>query len=91
MVNTNWKINKISVDYFKKILLLKFNYKLKGKNKIIFKKYNKIIKIFLFKNIFIYKGYFYRKLNITKFILNFKYGDFIFTRKPYKYILKLKK
>jgi len=91
MANINWKLNKISKNTFKKLLLLKIDDELKGKNKIIFKKSDLIIRNFLSKNVLIYKGCFYRKLYITKFILNYKFGEFSYTRKPFRYLLKSKK
>lgn len=91
MVNINWKINKISTNNFKKLLILKIDNELKGKNKIIFKKSDRIIKNFINKDMLIYKGCFYRRINITKFILNYKYGEFAYTRKPFRYMIKSKK
>lgn len=91
MVNINWKLNKISANNFKKLLILKIDNELKGKNKIIFKKSDRIIKNFLNKDILIYKGCFYRRINITKFVMNYKYGEFAYTRKPFRYMIKSKK
>jgi len=91
MAKINWKLNKISKNTFKKILILKSLKDLKGKNKIIFKKSDMITKNFVNMNLLIYKGCFYRKLYINKFILNYKFGEFAYTRKPFRYMLKSKK
>ena len=91
MGNLNWKLNFISKSIFKKILLLKINKELKGRNRIIFKKSDIIIKNFLNKKFLIYKGCFYRSLVINKFILNYRFGEFSYTRKPFRYMLKAKK
>lgn len=91
MAVVSWKLNKISKNTFKKILIIKTSKTLKGKNKIIFKKSDYIIKNFININLLIYKGCFYRKLYINKFILNYKFGEFSYTRKPFRYMLKSKK
>lgn len=91
MANINWKLNKVSKSNFKKILILKSTKELSGKNRIIFKKSDFITNAFLNKNVLIYKGCFYRKLYVTKFILNYKFGEFAYTRKPFRYMLKSKK
>jgi len=91
MGNRNWKLNFLSKNIFKKILLLRINNTLKGKNKIIFKKSDTIVKTFLNKKLLVYKGCFYRNLYINKFILGFKFGEFAYTRKPFRYMLKSKK
>lgn len=91
MALINWKLNKISKNTFKKLLILKSVKDLKGKNKIIFKKSDYIVKNFINLNLLIYKGCFYRKLYVSKFILNYKFGEFAYTRKPFRYMLKAKK
>ena len=91
MAKINWKLNKVSSSNFKKLLLLKVDKKLSGKHKIIFKKSDRIIKNFNNFSILVYKGCFYRKIMITEFTNNFKYGEFAFTRKPFRYMLKAKK
>ena len=91
MGNKNWKLNHISKSTFKKLLILKVENELKGKNRIIFKKSDIIIKNFLNKKLLIYKGCFYRSLIINKFILGYKFGEFAYTRKPFRYMLKSKK
>lgn len=91
MGNINWKLNYISKGTFKKILILKINNELKGRNKVIFKKSDFIVNSFLNKKLLIYKGCFYRNLFINKFILNYRFGEFAYTRKPFRYMLKSKK
>lgn len=84
-------INKISKSTFKKALILKLDDKLSGKNKIVFKKADKILKIFIGHNFLVYKGCFYRNINISKFIPDYRFGEFSYTRKPFRYMLKSKK
>lgn len=82
--------------YFLNIFLLKRlfinfkNQKLLGKNQIFFKKnitiYNKMEK----NNLFIYKGNKFRFLLVNYFHIGYKLGNFSFTRKPFKYIIKTK-
>lgn len=86
-------MNKFSSNSFKKVLLIKVSKfsVLKGKNKIIFSKSDLIIKNFYNINFLIYKGCFYRKLLINKFIMGYKFGEFSYTRKPFRYMLKSKK
>lgn len=81
-------INKISKSSFKKALLVKLDNKLLGKNKIIFKKSDIVLKTFVGVNFLIYKGCFYRNIKINKFIVNYKFGEFSYTRKPFRYMLK---
>ena len=85
------KLKSITNSSFKKILILKLDNKLIGKNKIIFKKSDKIVKSFVNTSILVYKGCFYRNMNISKFILNYRFGEFAYTRKPFRYMLKSKK
>jgi len=91
MVNINWKLNKVSQSNFKKLLLINIKKELKGRHRIIFKKSDRIIKKFHNFNVLIYKGCFYRKLLINRFVNNYKYGEFAYTRKPFRYLVKSKK
>lgn len=91
MACINWKLNCISKSTLKRLLILKINNKLSGKNKIIFRKSDIIVKNFLDLNLLIYKGCFYRSLTINKFIINYRFGEFAYTRKPFRYLLKSKK
>lgn len=93
MANINWKFNKYSKSIFKKALLIKVSKfsELKGKNKIVFLKSDLVIKSFYNKNFLVYKGCFYRKLLVNKFIFNYRFGEFSYTRKPFRFMLKSKK
>lgn len=84
-------INKINKSTFKKALILKLDNKLSGKNKIIFKKSDKILNVFNGHNFLVYKGCFYRNISINKFLINYRFGEFSYTRKPFRYMLKSKK
>lgn len=70
--------------------MLKIKKPLKGKNRVIFNKSVVIPKMFLGQKFNIYKGCFFRSIVITKYMLGYKIGEFAFTRKPFKYTLKLK-
>jgi ribosomal protein S19 len=85
------KVNSISKGTFKKVLILKLDNKLMGKNKIIFTKSDKILNNFIGHNFLIYKGCFYRNISVNKFLTNYRFGEFAYTRKPFRYMLKAKK
>ena len=93
MGKLTWKMNKFSSNSFKKVLIMKVSKfsNLKGRNKIIFSKYDLIINSFYNIHFLIYKGCFYRKLLINKFIIGYRFGEFSYTRKPFRYMLKSKK
>jgi ribosomal protein S19 len=79
------KINKKFLYYYFNSFFLK-------KNKIfVFKKYLLVSSIFISKHAYIYNGCIYRKLFITQFVKLLNFGSFVFTRKPFKYLLKKKK
>jgi ribosomal protein S19 len=91
MGNLNWKLNYISKSTFKKLLILKINGELKGKNRVIFKKSDFILTNFLNIKLLVYKGCFYRNLYVNRFIINYRFGEFAYSRKPFRYMLKAKK
>lgn len=70
--------------------MLNQNKKLLGKNKIIFKKNNKIYNKFLNEILFVYNGINFRCLKPIKFTLLYRYGNFIFTKKFFRYFIKQK-
>lgn len=86
------KLNLFFLDrfYFKLILMSNFNKPILGKNKIIYKKNNFIFKKLLNSNFFIFKGNNFRSLKINFFSLNYRFGIFTLTRKPFKFINKSK-
>lgn len=75
-------INKISLDIFKKIILLLLKQTLAGKIKLCYKKSAIINQLFLKKILYIYQGYMFKRLRIFYFYLGYKFGNFIFTKKP---------
>ena len=83
--------NVCSIDLYKKLFFFFFFNILFGKNSIIFLKFSFINKILLNRFFYIYKGNNFRLLKILKFQLNFRFGAFVFTRKPFKYLKKIKK
>ena len=90
MGNIKWKkkyINKklINVLYTSKILKKKkFNLK-------IFSKSMKIISFFKKINFNIYKGNTYRSFRFNRYCVNYNFGQFCVTRKPFLFTKKQKK
>jgi ribosomal protein S19 len=70
--------------------IVKVKKPLKGKNRLIFDKSASIPKIFFGCKFSIYKGCFFRSILINSYILGYKFGEFSFTRKPFKYTIKLR-
>lgn len=86
----NKKLININIFFFKQLLLINQNKKLIGKNKIIFSKHNFIFSKLNKNNMYIYKGNKFRNIFINNFFFKQRFGIFCFTRKPFKYIIKLK-
>jgi ribosomal protein S19 len=61
-----------------------------GKNQIFFKKNILISKNFKKNSLFIYKGNKFRFIKINYFHIGLKLGNFVFTRKPFKFLIKSK-
>jgi ribosomal protein S19 len=73
-----------------KILKLKNDRILKKKKLFIFDKSLIILKPFLNLTVNIYKGYLFRRLIISKYLIGQKFGIFTHTRKPFIYPIKKK-
>lgn len=86
----NFKKLNINIFYFKRLFFFFKNQNLLGKNQIFFKKNLIIFKNLNKNNIFIYKGNKFRLLPVNFFHFGYNLGNFIFTRKPFKYIIKSK-
>lgn len=83
-----WKIN----FFYKNYILKKINIILNKKiNKLIFFKNSFISKIYYKKMFFLYKGYLYKKIIIIIFYIGKRFGNFVLTRKPFKFNKKQKK
>lgn len=77
--------------YFLKILLTLYKHnKLFGKNQIFFKKNYFFFKKIKNNNLFIFKGNKFRSLNVLYFHFGYRFGNFTFTKKPFKYLIKTK-
>jgi len=76
---------------FKKIFYVKTLDSLLKKESIIFNKSCVIPKSFKNFTLKIYKGNIFRIFSIDKFNIGFKFGNFVFTRKPHTFIKKKKK
>ncbi len=90
MARAKWKGLYYNNTILKCAIFIKVKKPLKGKNKVIFNKSLAIPKLFLGYKFNIYKGFFFRNFYISRFVLGYKFGEFSFTRKPFKYVLKSK-
>ncbi len=90
MARASWKGLYYSKNVLKCAIFIKIKKQIKGKNRVIFNKSSVIPKIFLGYKFNIYKGFFFRNFYVSRFVLGYKFGEFSFTRKPFKYILKSK-
>jgi ribosomal protein S19 len=63
---------------------------LNGKNRLIFDRSSTIPSLFLGKKLRIHKGQFFRGLLVNKFVLGYKFGEFSYSRKPFKFLSKKK-
>ena len=86
-----WKLCYCSDGLYKKLLIVNLRGILRGRQKIIFLKADKIPKKLVNQWVLIYKGRVFRKLFISKFIVGYRFGEFVLTRKPFKFFLKTKK
>jgi ribosomal protein S19 len=86
----NYKKCKINNFLFKKLLKLVSSNMLLGKNQIFFKKNCYITKKICNNNVYVYKGNKFRLIKLNFFYVGYYFGNFTFTRKPFKYILKQK-
>lgn len=90
MSRSKWKFSFFDKAIWKNI----FKIKLKKKINIFKKIYSRsssIPKIFVNSNVSIHKGKVFKKLNISKFLIGYKFGEFSFSRKPFFYPIKTKK
>ncbi len=90
MARASWKGLYYSNATVKCAIFIKVRRQLKGKSRVIFNKSLSIPKTFLGHKFNIYKGFFFRNFFVSRFVLGYKFGEFSFTRKPFKYILKSK-
>lgn len=86
----NYKKKFINLILLKRLFIFFKNQNLLGKNQIFFKKNLSIYQKMNKNNIFIFKGNKFRPLLINYFHFGYKMGNFVFTRKPFKYLLKTK-
>lgn len=82
MSKSFWKFNHMSKHIIKNIYISKFKNVL---YKNIFDRKSNIPSIFLKKNVQIYKGSSFSNIFLSKYSLNYKFGEFGFTRKPFKF------
>lgn len=85
------KLKKLRRYFFKKILYLIVFNKVSIKNLFIFNK-SCSINFFCINNFFfLHNGSSFRKLYVSSILINLKFNFFVFTKKPFKYLLKKKK
>jgi ribosomal protein S19 len=86
----NYSFLYIDKYLLKTAMLLFKNTKLLGKNQIFFKKNYFFFKKLENNTIFVLKGNKFRSIKISYFNLGYRFGSFVFTRKPFKYLIKTK-
>ena len=87
--NKNQRI-AVSQNLLKFIYKLKINKKIQFKNKIFYNKSLTIISDVINQKLIIYKGFKFKSLNINKYLVGYKLGNFCFTRKLFKFESKVK-
>lgn len=85
------KLKKIKKDFFKKFLNIYLKKILPLKYKIIFDKSSTVSSFFVTQFFYIHNGNVFRRLHVTNFLVGCKFGTFVITKKPFKYLLKKKK
>lgn len=72
--------------------ILKYIFSKDGQHYLyIFPKSLVILKNFIGFQVMVYKGNLFRRINISKYILGYKFGEFTHTRKPFNYPIVKKK
>jgi ribosomal protein S19 len=85
------KLKKFKKELVKKYLLFSLFKGLDLKKKIFFDKSSSVQSLISGVVLYVYNGNVFRKINVTQFLVCLKIGCFLFTRKPFKYLLKKKK
>ena len=88
MSKSIWKFNHIDGNIYKNIFLNKFK---QLKLLKVFSRKSTVPKLFQKKNIQLYKGNLFTKINFTKYNIGYKIGEFNITRKPFSFPKKKKK
>jgi ribosomal protein S19 len=88
MSKSIWKFSHVDGSIYKNIFLSKFKF---YKILKIFSRKSTIPQIFSKKNIQLYKGNIFTKINFTKYNVGYKIGEFNITRKPFSFPKKKKK
>lgn len=85
MARSKWKFCFFSKKSFNLIYNCKLNINYKFKNKIIYNRSLNILNCFDNLNFYIYKGNIFKFLKLNKYYTFYKFGEFSFSRKPFKY------
>lgn len=92
MARSNWKLKYLSKALIRKLFLIKI-FKIKAR-KVLLARSSVIPLSLIGKTWYIHSGLKFNKIKITKFMVGFKFGEFVFTRKgfffPKKEIKKAK-
>ena len=88
MSKSTWKFNHIDGNIYKNIFLNKFKC---FKFLKVFSRKSTVPKLFFKKNLQLYKGNVFTRINFTKFNIGYKLGEFNITRKPFSFPKKKKK
>ena len=87
MARSKWKLTYFTNSMWRKIILFKKK-KFFKKKVIFYDRSSSVPKCFLYKMIRVHKGKKYRRLFVNDYNINYKLGEFSFTRKPYHFPLK---
>lgn len=87
MARSSWKFQYINSFLYKFLYLEKFKPVRISK---IFARNVIVIKPFIKKSLYLYKGNIFTKIHFTKYMQGYKVGEFSITRKPFSFPLKKK-
>lgn len=83
LARSKWKNKYFSFDLWKNIILLKQNFHKKVFKNSKWYKASTIPRCFSNTSVMIHKGNSFKKMNISRYIIGYKFGEFSFTRKPF--------
>lgn len=85
MARSKWKNKFFTFDVWKNIMLIKQNNSKKVSKKNKFFRSSSIPNCFTSLRINVYKGNIFKKIFITRQLVGYKFGEFLFSRKPFFY------
>lgn len=90
MGKSNWRLKFISKSTMSRVFKESLGFKIKKKITMIMNKSSTIPKSLTDNIFYIHRGSRYRELKLNDYIVGFKFGEFILTRKPHVYPKKSK-